>query len=63
MWAASVGLLHDAERVERVGRQVAEAATFRKRIARMVLAPQSVPAVGRGLASEVSTTTSSCDVS
>ncbi|WP_106816353.1 TetR/AcrR family transcriptional regulator C-terminal domain-containing protein [Microbacterium timonense] len=51
--AAFLALLHDAERIERVGRQAADAAAFRKGIARVVLALPSLPAVARALAAGI----------
>jgi AcrR family transcriptional regulator len=43
--AAFLGLLHDAERMEKLGSQAADADTFRRNIARTVLALPSLPAV------------------
>ncbi|MFG3527561.1 TetR/AcrR family transcriptional regulator [Streptomyces sp. NPDC047917] len=52
--AAFLGLLHDARRAERVGRQAPDAATFRRNIARAVLAMPSLPSVARALAAAIS---------
>ncbi|GAA4693350.1 TetR/AcrR family transcriptional regulator C-terminal domain-containing protein [Streptomyces youssoufiensis] len=52
--AAFLGLLHDARRVERIGRQAPDAAAFRRNIARAVLAMPSLPSVARALASGIS---------
>lgn len=52
--AAFLGLLHDAQRVERVGRQAPDAAAFRRNIARAVLAMPSLPSVARALAAGIS---------
>ncbi|MFE6974183.1 TetR/AcrR family transcriptional regulator C-terminal domain-containing protein [Streptomyces sp. NPDC057682] len=51
--AAFLGLLHDARRVERVGRQAPDAAAFRRNIARAVLAMPSLPSVTRALAAAI----------
>ncbi|MFD7711584.1 TetR/AcrR family transcriptional regulator C-terminal domain-containing protein [Streptomyces sp. NPDC059786] len=52
--AAFLGLLHDARRIERIGRQAPDAAAFRRNIARAVLAMPSLPSVARALATGVS---------
>jgi AcrR family transcriptional regulator len=52
--AAFLGLLHDAERIEAVGFRAGDAASFRRGIARAVLALPSLPAVARALAAGVS---------
>lgn len=52
--AAFLGLLHDARRIERLGRQAPDAATFRRNIARAVLAMPSLPSVARALAAGIS---------
>ncbi|MFF2618477.1 TetR/AcrR family transcriptional regulator C-terminal domain-containing protein [Kitasatospora sp. NPDC058046] len=52
--AAFLGLLHDARRIERIGRQAPDAATFRRNIARAVLAMPSLPSVTRALAAGIS---------
>ncbi|MFJ8695107.1 TetR/AcrR family transcriptional regulator C-terminal domain-containing protein [Streptomyces roseolilacinus] len=52
--AAFLGLLHDARRIERIGRQAPDAATFRRNIARAVLAMPSLPSVARALAAGIS---------
>ncbi|MFE5735029.1 TetR/AcrR family transcriptional regulator C-terminal domain-containing protein [Streptomyces sp. NPDC056528] len=52
--AAFLGLLHDARRIERIGRQAPDAATFRRNIARAVLAMPSLPPVARALAAGIS---------
>ncbi|MEU2133328.1 TetR/AcrR family transcriptional regulator C-terminal domain-containing protein [Streptomyces sp. NPDC018352] len=51
--AAFLGLLHDARRIERIGRQAPDAATFRRNIARAVLAMPSLPSVARALAAGI----------
>ncbi|WP_432533086.1 TetR/AcrR family transcriptional regulator C-terminal domain-containing protein [Kineococcus arenarius] len=51
--AAFLGLLHDARRVERVGRRSRDPEAFRRNIARTVLAMPSLPAVTRALASAI----------
>ena len=48
--AAFLGLLHDTRRIERIGRQAPDAATFRRNIARAVLALPSLPLVASALA-------------
>ncbi|WP_445528113.1 TetR/AcrR family transcriptional regulator C-terminal domain-containing protein [Streptomyces cyslabdanicus] len=52
--AAFLGLLHDTRRVERIGRQAPDAATFRRNIARAVLSLPSLPSVARALAAAIS---------
>ncbi|MFB7837715.1 TetR/AcrR family transcriptional regulator C-terminal domain-containing protein [Streptomyces sp. NPDC056056] len=52
--AAFLALLHDARRMERIGRQAADAAAFRRNIARAVLAMPSLPSVARALAGGIS---------
>ncbi|MEU6060227.1 TetR/AcrR family transcriptional regulator C-terminal domain-containing protein [Streptomyces sp. NPDC047097] len=52
--AAFLGLLHDARRIERIGRQAPDAAAFRRNIARAVLAMPSLPSVARALAAGIS---------
>lgn len=52
--AAFLALLHDAERVERLGFAARDAAAFRDGIARAVLALPSLPAVARALAAGIS---------
>ncbi|MGW7327378.1 TetR/AcrR family transcriptional regulator C-terminal domain-containing protein [Streptomyces sp. NPDC054840] len=52
--AAFLGLLHDARRIERIGRQAPDPAAFRRNIARAVLAMPSLPSVARALAAGVS---------
>ncbi|MFF3629723.1 TetR/AcrR family transcriptional regulator C-terminal domain-containing protein [Streptomyces sp. NPDC002164] len=52
--AAFLGLLHDARRIERIGRQALDAAAFRRNIARAVLAMPSLPPVARALAAGIS---------
>ncbi|MBU7600745.1 TetR family transcriptional regulator [Streptomyces sp. P38-E01] len=52
--AAFLGLLHDARRIERLGRQAPDAAAFRRNIARVVLAMPSLPSVARALAAAIS---------
>lgn len=52
--AAFLGLLHDARRIERIGRQAPDAAAFRRNIARAVLAMPSLPPVARALAAGIS---------
>ncbi|MEU4733143.1 TetR/AcrR family transcriptional regulator C-terminal domain-containing protein [Streptomyces sp. NPDC023588] len=52
--AAFLGLLHDARRIERIGRQAPDAVTFRRNIARAVLAMPSLPSVTRALAAGIS---------
>jgi AcrR family transcriptional regulator len=52
--AAFLGLLHDAERIESVGFRAVDADSFRRGIARTVLALPSLPAVARALAAGVS---------
>ncbi|MFC8225802.1 TetR/AcrR family transcriptional regulator C-terminal domain-containing protein [Streptomyces sp. NPDC057287] len=52
--AAFLGLLHDARRIERIGRQAPDAATFRRNIARAVMAMPSLPSVTRALAAGIS---------
>lgn len=52
--AAFLGMLHDARRIERLGRQAPDAATFRRNIARAVLAMPSLPSVARALAAGIS---------
>ncbi|MFI0240587.1 TetR/AcrR family transcriptional regulator C-terminal domain-containing protein [Streptomyces sp. NPDC016845] len=52
--AAFLGLLHDARRVERVGRQAPDAPAFRRNIARAVLAMPSLPSAARALAAGIS---------
>ncbi|MFJ8473739.1 TetR/AcrR family transcriptional regulator C-terminal domain-containing protein [Kitasatospora sp. NPDC094011] len=52
--AAFLGLLHDARRIERIGRQAPDAAAFRRNIARAVLAMPSLPSVARALAAAIS---------
>ncbi|WP_062651793.1 TetR/AcrR family transcriptional regulator C-terminal domain-containing protein, partial [Streptomyces maremycinicus] len=52
--AAFLGLLHDARRIERIGRQASDAATFRRNMARAVLAMPSLPPVTRALAAAIS---------
>ena len=52
--ATFLGLLHDARRIERMGRQVPDAAAFRRNIARAVLAMPSLPSVARALAAGIS---------
>ncbi|WP_372348290.1 TetR/AcrR family transcriptional regulator C-terminal domain-containing protein [Streptomyces sp. KL116D] len=46
-------LLHDTRRIERIGRQAPDAATFRRNIARAVLALPSLPSVARALATGI----------
>ena len=48
--AAFLALLHDTRRIERIGRAAADAATFRRNIARAVLALPALPLVARALA-------------
>ncbi|WP_438318780.1 TetR/AcrR family transcriptional regulator C-terminal domain-containing protein [Streptomyces sp. HUAS TT3] len=52
--AAFLGLLHDARRVERIGRQAPNAAAFRRNVARAVLAMPSLPSAARALAAAIS---------
>ncbi|WP_241846242.1 TetR/AcrR family transcriptional regulator C-terminal domain-containing protein [Streptomyces sp. MJM1172] len=52
--AAFLGLLHDARRIERIGRQAPDAAAFRRNVARAVLAMPSLPSVARALAAGIS---------
>lgn len=52
--AAFLGLLHDAERLEQIGTQAADARVFRRTIARVVLALPSLPPVARALAAGIS---------
>ncbi|MYX99940.1 TetR family transcriptional regulator [Streptomyces sp. SID486] len=52
--AAFLGLLHDARRAERIGRQAPDAVTFRRNIARAVLAMPSLPSIGQALAAAIS---------
>jgi AcrR family transcriptional regulator len=52
--AAFLALLHDAETVEPVGLQVADAAAFRQGIAQAVLSLPSLPAVAGALAAAIS---------
>ncbi|MGW1227242.1 TetR/AcrR family transcriptional regulator C-terminal domain-containing protein, partial [Streptomyces sp. NPDC002530] len=52
--AAFLGLLHDARRIERIGRQAPDATAFRRNIARAVLAMPSLPNVTRALAAGIS---------
>ncbi|KOV34278.1 TetR family transcriptional regulator [Streptomyces sp. H021] len=52
--AAFLGLLHDARRIERIGRQAADPVAFRRNIARAVLAMPSLPSVAQALAAGVS---------
>ncbi|MFI2608929.1 TetR/AcrR family transcriptional regulator C-terminal domain-containing protein [Kitasatospora sp. NPDC018619] len=52
--AAFLGLLHDARRIERIGRQAPDAAAFRRNVARAVLAMPSLPSVTRALAAGIS---------
>ncbi|MEU2563648.1 TetR/AcrR family transcriptional regulator C-terminal domain-containing protein [Streptomyces longispororuber] len=52
--AAFLGLLHDARRLERLGRQAPDAAAFRRNVARAALAMPSLPSVARALAAAVS---------
>lgn len=52
--AAFLALLHDAERLEKLGAQAPDAAAFRRTIARVVLALPSLPAVARALAAGIS---------
>ncbi|MFB6632148.1 TetR/AcrR family transcriptional regulator C-terminal domain-containing protein [Streptomyces sp. NPDC056362] len=52
--AAFLGLLHDARRIERIGRQAPDAAAFRRNTARAVLAMPSLPSVARALAAGIS---------
>lgn len=52
--AAFLGLLHDTRRMERIGRQAPDAATFRRNIARAVLSLPSLPSVARALAAGIS---------
>ncbi|MEW2587872.1 TetR/AcrR family transcriptional regulator C-terminal domain-containing protein [Streptomyces virginiae] len=52
--AAFLGLLHDARRIERIGRQAPDPVAFRRNIARAVLALPSLPAVAQALAAAVS---------
>ncbi|MDQ0239119.1 TetR/AcrR family transcriptional regulator C-terminal domain-containing protein [Arthrobacter bambusae] len=51
--AAFLGLLHDTRRIERIGRQAPDAATFRRNIARAVLALPSLPSVAGALAAGI----------
>jgi AcrR family transcriptional regulator len=51
--AAFPGLLHDAKRMEKIGSQAADADTFRRNIARTVLALPSLPAVARALSTGI----------
>ncbi|MHC6626913.1 TetR/AcrR family transcriptional regulator C-terminal domain-containing protein [Streptomyces globosus] len=51
--AAFLGLLHDARRIERIGRQAPDVAAFRRNIARAVLAMPSLPSVARALAAGI----------
>src|SRR5262249_7807606 len=51
--AASLALLHDAETVEPVGFQAADAAAFRGRIAHAVLSLPSLPLVASSLAAAI----------
>ena len=51
--AAFLGLLHDAERIESVGFRASDAGSFRRGIARTVLALPSLPSVARALAAGV----------
>lgn len=48
--AAFFALLHDTRRVERIGRRAADAAAFRRNIARSILALPSLPLVAGALA-------------
>ncbi|MFF4760168.1 TetR/AcrR family transcriptional regulator C-terminal domain-containing protein [Streptomyces sp. NPDC001292] len=52
--AAFLGLLHDTRRIERIGRQAPDAATFRRNIARAVLSLPSLPSLARALAAAIS---------
>ncbi|MCP2267071.1 TetR/AcrR family transcriptional regulator C-terminal domain-containing protein [Promicromonospora thailandica] len=52
--AAFLALLHDAERLEKLGAQATDAAAFRRGIARVVLTLPSLPAVARALAAGIS---------
>jgi len=52
--AAFLALLHDAERLERIGFAASDAAAFREGIARTVLALPALPAVARTLATGIS---------
>ncbi|MFJ3956957.1 TetR/AcrR family transcriptional regulator C-terminal domain-containing protein [Arthrobacter sp. NPDC090010] len=51
--AAFFNLLHETRRVERIGRRAPDAETFRRNIARAVLALPSLPFVARALATGV----------
>jgi AcrR family transcriptional regulator len=51
--AAFLALLHDAERVEPVGRRAPDAAAFRRNVSRAVLALPSLPAVAGALAAGI----------
>lgn len=48
--AAFLAMLHDTRRIERIGRNAADAAAFRRNIARTVLALPSLPLVAGALA-------------
>lgn len=48
--AAFLAMLHDTRRIERIGRHAADAAAFRRNIARTVLALPSLPLVAGALA-------------
>jgi len=52
--AAFLGLLHDAERIEHIGRDAADATSFRRDIAYAVLGMPSLPSVARALAAGIS---------
>lgn len=52
--AAFLGLLHDAERLELLGAQAADADAFRRSLSRVVLSLPSLPAVARALAAGIS---------
>lgn len=52
--AAFLGLLHDSERLSRIGSTATDTASFRRKMARTTLALPSLPAVARALATGIS---------
>jgi AcrR family transcriptional regulator len=52
--AAFLALLHDAERIEAIGPRSPDAASYRRAIARAVLALPSLPSITRALAAAIS---------
>jgi AcrR family transcriptional regulator len=52
--AAFLGLLHDAERIEAIGPRSPDAASYRRAVARAVLALPSLPSITRALAAAIS---------